>query len=271
MLPGAHNLPPLPDQSVADPSAFDGIVIQGVSKAFGPKKVLDGTDLLIPKGETLVIIGRSGEGKSVLLKHIVRLLEPDQGRIWCEGTEIHELEQRELMELRKRFGFLFQGAALFDSMTVCKNVGLMLEEHTDLKPHEIRARACECLAMVGLQNAEEKLPSELSGGMKKRAGLARAIVMKPQYILYDEPTTGLDPITSDAINDLIIKLQSELGVTSIVVTHDMPSAFKIADRMAMLSKGKIVFTGTVDEVRNTDHPMVRQFIEGSSQGPLGAF
>jgi phospholipid/cholesterol/gamma-HCH transport system ATP-binding protein len=233
--------------------------------------VLDQTDLLIPKGETLVIIGRSGEGKSVLLKHIVRLLEPDEGRIWCEGTEIHELEQGPLMELRKNFGFLFQGAALFDSMTVCKNVGLILEEHTPMSPVEIRSRACECLAMVGLQNAEDKLPSELSGGMKKRAGLARAIVMKPQYILYDEPTTGLDPITSDAINDLIIKLQKELGVTSIVVTHDMPSAFKVADRIAMLSRGKIVYTGTVDEVRHSDHPMVRQFIEGSSHGPLGAF
>jgi phospholipid/cholesterol/gamma-HCH transport system ATP-binding protein len=156
-------------------------------------------------------------------------------------------------------------------MTICQNVGLMMQEHTDWPEDRIRARACECLAMVGLENAEDKLPSELSGGMKKRAGLARAIVMQPQYILYDEPTTGLDPITSDAINDLIIKLQKELGVTSIVVTHDMPSAFKIADRMAMLSRGKIVFTGTVDEVRTTDHPMVRQFIEGNSSGPLGAF
>jgi phospholipid/cholesterol/gamma-HCH transport system ATP-binding protein len=266
-----YDIPPLPDQSCADPAAYEGIVIEGVSKSFGPKQVLDGANLLIPKGETLVVIGRSGEGKSVLLKHIVRLLEPDAGRIWVEGHEISQLVDDDLMELRKKFGFLFQGAALFDSMTICKNIGLMLEEHTDWTPDQIRGRACECLAQVGLVGAEEKLPSELSGGMKKRAGLARAIVMKPQYILYDEPTTGLDPITSDAINDLIIQLQEELGVTSIVVTHDMPSAFKIADRMAMLSKGKIVFTGTVDEVRSTDHPMVRQFIEGNSQGPLGAF
>ena len=156
-------------------------------------------------------------------------------------------------------------------MTVCKNVGLMLEEHTDWPAARIRERACECLAMVGLEGSENKLPSELSGGMKKRAGLARAIVMEPQYILYDEPTTGLDPITSDAINDLILKLQRELGVTSIVVTHDMPSAFKVADRIAMLSRGKIVYTGTVDEVRTTDHPMVKQFIEGNANGPLGAF
>ena len=266
-----YNIPPVPVQKVADPAKFAGIVIEGVSKSFGSKQVLQETDLLIHKGETLVVIGRSGEGKSVLLKHIVRLLEPDAGRIWVEGEEISEMELTDLMEMRKNFGFLFQGSALFDSMNVCKNVGLMLEEHTGWSMDKINARACECLAMVGLIDSDDKLPSELSGGMKKRAGLARAIVMEPDYILYDEPTTGLDPITGDAINDLIIKTQKELGVTSIVVTHDMPSAFKIADRIAMLSRGKIVFTGTVDEVRNTDHPMVRQFIEGNSQGPLGAF
>jgi phospholipid/cholesterol/gamma-HCH transport system ATP-binding protein len=266
-----YDIPPLPDQRVSDPTSFEGIVIEDVAKSFGSKTVLSGTDLLINKGETLVIIGRSGEGKSVLLKHIVRLLEPDTGRIWVEGTEINCLDQKPLMELRKKFGFLFQGAALFDSMTIVQNVELMLKEHTNWSAEKIRARACECLAMVGLDGAEEKAPSELSGGMKKRAGLARAIVMEPEYILYDEPTTGLDPITGDAINDLIIKLQRELGVTSVAVTHDMPSAFKIADRMAMLSRGKIVFSGTVDEVRTTDHPMVRQFIEGNSQGPLGAF
>ncbi len=265
------DIPPPPNQRVADPASFKGIVVEGVSKRFGPKTVLDNADLLIHKGETLVIIGRSGEGKSVLLKHIVRLLEPDAGRILVEGAEVGALEHEALMELRKKFGFLFQGAALFDSMTIAKNIGLALEEHTDWPADRIRARACECLAQVGLVGAEDKLPSELSGGMKKRAGLARAIVMEPQYILYDEPTTGLDPITSDAINDLIIQLQKELGVTSIVVTHDMPSAFKVGNRMAMLSRGRIVYTGTVDEVRTTSHPMVRQFIEGRSQGPLGAF
>jgi len=265
------DIPPPPDQSVADPASFSGIVVEGVSKSFGTKVVLDGADLLIHKGETIVIIGRSGEGKSVLLKHIVRLLEPDAGRIWVEGSDVQTLEDGPLMDLRRKFGFLFQGAALFDSMTICRNIGLALEEHTDWPAAKIRARACECLAQVGLVGAEDKLPSELSGGMKKRAGLARAIVMEPRYILYDEPTTGLDPITSDTINDLIIQLQKDLGVTSIVVTHDMPSAFKIADRMAMLSRGRIVFTGTVDEVRTTAHPMVRQFIEGRSQGPLGTF
>ncbi len=266
-----YNIPPLPDQKVADPASFSGIVIEGVSKSFGSKQVLNETDLLIHKGETLVVIGRSGEGKSVLIKHIVRLLEPDTGKIWIEGEEISEMEISHLMEIRKKFGFLFQGGALFDSMNICKNVGLMLEEHTGWPMDRVKARACECLALVGLVDSDDKLPSELSGGMKKRAALARAIVMEPEYILYDEPTTGLDPITGDAINDLIIKTQKELGVTSIVVTHDMASAFKVADRMAMLSRGKIVFTGTVDQVRSTDHPMVRQFIEGNSQGPLGAF
>lgn len=266
-----YNIPPPPRQRVADPRAFAGIAVEGLSKSFGPKVVLKDADLLIHKGETLVIIGRSGEGKSVLLKQLVRLLEPDAGRIWVEGEEIFELDAGPLMELRKKFGFLFQGAALFDSMNILQNVGLMLEEHTDWSTEKIHERACACLAQVGLSGSNDKLPSELSGGMKKRAGLARAIVMEPQFILYDEPTTGLDPITGDAINDLIIKLQRELGVTSVVVTHDMPSAFKIADRMAMLSRGNIVFSGTVDEIRNTDHPMVRQFIEGNSQGPLGAF
>ncbi len=265
------NIPETKDLRADDPGAHSGIVIQGVSKSFGPKKVLDQCDLLVHKGETLVIIGRSGEGKSVLLKSIVRLLEADEGHIWIEGTEINGLAKRPLMDLRRKFGFLFQGAALFDSMTICKNVGLMLEEHSGWPPEKIRARACECLALVGLHQVEDKLPNALSGGMKKRAGLARAIAMRPEYILYDEPTTGLDPISSDSINDLIIKGKEELGVTSIVVTHDMPSAFKIADRIAMLYKGKFVFTGTVDEVRNTKHPMMRQFITGSSQGPLETF
>jgi phospholipid/cholesterol/gamma-HCH transport system ATP-binding protein len=268
-MSGTAHLPP--DCKLADPAAFDGIAVQGVSKNFGTKRVLDGCDLTIARGETIVVIGRSGEGKSVLLKNIVRLLEPDAGSVWVEGVEVTALARPQLMNLRKRFGMLFQGAALFDSMTISENVGLILKEHTDWRDDRIRARASECLEMVGLGGTEDKLPSALSGGMKKRAGLARAIVMEPQYILYDEPTTGLDPITADTINDLIIKLQRELNVTSIVVTHDMQSAYKVGDRMAMLGGGKIVFTGTVDEVRHTDHPMVRQFIEGRADGPLGVF
>ncbi len=267
----SYNIPPFPDQRVADPASFSGIVIQGVNKAFGSKVVLKNTDLLVNKGETLVIIGRSGEGKSVLLKTIVRLLEADSGAIWVEGQDVTDMGRRALMTMRKNFGFLFQGAALFDSMTICRNVSFGLTEHSGWSEERIHQRSCECLSMVGLHNSEDKLPSELSGGMKKRAGLARAIAMEPDYILYDEPTTGLDPITGDTINDLIIKLQKELGVTSIVVTHDMPSAFKIADRIAMLNEGKIVFTGTVEDVKNTDHPMVRQFIDGSAIGPLGVF
>lgn len=261
----------LPDLKLADPRTFDGIAVQGLDKAFGSKVVLHQCDLVIRRGETLVVIGRSGEGKSVLLKHIVRLLEPDAGSVWVEGVEVTALPRPSLMDLRKRFGMLFQGAALFDSMTVCENVGLILKEHTGWSDERIRQRACECLEMVGLVGTEDKLPSALSGGMKKRAGLARAIAMQPQYVLYDEPTTGLDPITSDAINDLINKLQSELNVTSIVVTHDMQSAYKVADRMAMLSDGRIVFVGTVDEIKHTDHAAVRQFIEGRADGPLGVF
>ena len=191
--------------------------------------------------------------------------------LWVEGVEVTALAKDDLFALRKRFGMLFQGSALFDSMTIAENVGLGLKEHSDLPAAEIRDRARECLGLVGLQDTEDKLPSELSGGMKKRAGLARAIVMQPDYILYDEPTTGLDPITADAINDLIVDLQQKLQVTSIVVTHDIASAYKISDRIAMLHKGKIIHADTMDNVRNTDHPVVRQFIEGSARGPLGAF
>ncbi len=261
----------LPDFRLADPASHVGIALQGISKSFGDNLVLDGLDFTIARGETVVVIGRSGEGKSVMLKHIVRLLEPDRGRIWVEGVEITSLGKARLFELRKRFGMLFQMAALFDSMTICQNVGLGLIEHSRLSKAELHDHACECLRLVGLEHVEDKLPSELSGGMKKRAGLARAIAMQPDYILYDEPTTGLDPITADAINELIIKLQDELKVTSIVVTHDMASAFKIADRIAMLHGGKIVYADRTDDFRRTDNKLVRQFIEGSAQGPLSAF
>ena len=261
----------MPDFHLADPRAHAGIALQGVTKTFQGKRVLDELDFTIARGETIVIIGRSGEGKSVLLKHIVRLLEPQQGKIWVDGTEVTALCRSDLFELRKRFGMLFQMAALFDSLTISENVGLGLTEHTRLATAEIRDRASECLQMVGLVDVEEKLPAELSGGMRKRVGLARAIVMQPDYILYDEPTTGLDPITADAINDLILKLQTELQVTSVVVTHDLASAFKIADRIAMLNQGKIIYAAGVEDTRRTDNPYVRQFIEGRAQGPLGAF
>jgi phospholipid/cholesterol/gamma-HCH transport system ATP-binding protein len=260
----------LPDFHLDDPTTHEGIALQGVTRSFRDKKVLDDLDFTIERGETIVIIGRSGEGKSVLLKHIVRLLEPQHGQIWVDGTEVTRLRRSELFELRKRFGMLFQMAALFDSMTVAENVGLGLTEHSDLSTAKIRGQVSECLRMVGLVDIEEKMPAELSGGMRKRVGLARAIVMQPDYILYDEPTTGLDPITADAINELILKLQAELQVTSIVVTHDLASAFKIADRIAMLNSGKIIYAAGVEATRQTNHPFVRQFIEGRAQGPLGA-
>ena len=244
------------------------IRIRGLKKRLGAKQVLDGVDLDVETGESLVVMGRSGTGKSVLLKHIIGLLAPDDGSIEVDGTELVGLKERELNDVRKRFGLLFQGAALFDSMTVGENVGLALIEHLHLDSAEVRRRVAERLDWVGLRGAEDMKPASLSGGMRKRAGLARAVAMDPQYILYDEPTTGLDPILADSIGELIRSLQKRLGATSIVVTHDMASAFRVGDRMAMLDDGKIVFSGTPDEVRSTKDPLVRQFVEGSRHGPV---
>jgi phospholipid/cholesterol/gamma-HCH transport system ATP-binding protein len=244
------------------------IRIRGLRKQLGRRLVLDGLDLDIASGESLVIMGRSGSGKSVLLKHIVRLMEPDAGSIEIDGQDIVGLPEREMNEVRKRFGMLFQGAALFDSMTVGENVGLPLRELLRWDDARIRERVRERLEWVGLHDVEKQKPASLSGGMRKRVGLARAIVMDPQFILYDEPTTGLDPIMADVIDQLVRALQRRLGVTTVVVTHDMTSAFKVADRVAMLNDGRIVYSGTVAEARNTGDPLVRQFIEGSSEGPL---
>ena len=244
------------------------IRIRGLTKRLGRKQVLDGLDLDIQTGETIVVLGPSGTGKSVLLKHIIGLMTPDRGSIQVDDDELIGMKEKELNEVRKRFGMLFQGAALFDSMTVGENVGLSLREHLRMNEADIQKRVAERLEWVGLKGVEEVKPASLSGGMRKRAGLARAIVMDPQVILYDEPTTGLDPIMSDVINQLIRSLQKRMGITSVVVTHDMTSAYKVADRMAMLYGGKVVFTGTVDEVRTTKDPLMRQFIEGSSEGPI---
>jgi len=244
------------------------IEIIDLHKSFNGKPVLNGVNLTINTGETLTIIGRSGEGKSVLLKHIIGLLKPDKGRIIVDDVDIGSHNSRQMMELRKRFGVLFQGSALFDSMTVAENVGLGLREHTDYSESEIKAIIKEKLSQVGLFNVEPIKPAELSGGMKKRVGLARAIAMNPEFVLYDEPTTGLDPIMADAINDLIIHLQSTLNITSIAVTHDMVSAYKISDRLAMLFKGRIIFSGTPDEVKNTTDSIVLQFIKGRAEGPI---
>ena len=203
-----------------------------------------------------------------MLKHILGLMMPDQGSIEVNGEEIVGRKERELNQIRKKFGMVFQGAALFDSMTVGENVALALREHTDLDEQAIERRVVERLEWVGLKQVEQMKPASLSGGMRKRVGLARAIAMDPEFILYDEPTTGLDPIMSDAIDRLMRDLQRRMNVTSIVVTHDLGSAFKVGDRIAMLLGGKIIFNGPPDEVRQTRHPVVRQFIEGSSEGPI---
>lgn len=247
------------------------IEIRNLQKSFGSKPVLRGVNLDIQKGESQIIIGRSGCGKSVLLKHIIGLVQPDAGQIYVDGEEVTDASTRDLYRMRRKFGMLFQGAALFDSMTVGENVALGVREHRMFDETEIQRRVAEKLDLVRLPNTQQLKPAELSGGMKKRVGLARALMMDPEFVLYDEPTTGLDPITSDAINDLIIECNQQLGVTSIVVTHDMTSAYKVGNRFAMLHDGEVIFTGTTDEVRRTNHPVVKQFIEGRADGPLQVY
>ena len=237
-------------------------------KRFSGKEVLKGVNLTINTGITQVIIGRSGCGKSVLLKHIIGIIKPDSGQIIIDDKDITKMTNKQLNELRLSFGMLFQGAALFDSLTVAENVGFNLIEHSDLDSVTILKRVKEALSLVGLYGIEGLMPSELSGGMQKRVGLARAICMRPKIILYDEPTTGVDPIMADAVNDLIKRLHDKLEVTSIVVTHDMVSAYKVASDIAMLYDGKIIQRGTPEEIKNTDNPIVRQFITGASKGPI---
>lgn len=243
------------------------IEIIHLKKTFG-KPVLVDVNLTIEQGETMVIIGRSGCGKSVLLKHIIGLLQPEEGTLLVDGNDVTRLKGSELDRVRQRFGMLFQAAALFDSYTVGENVGMGLAIHTDRTQEEIDERVRECLRMVGLKGIENQKPAELSGGMRKRVGLARAIAMNPEYILYDEPTTGLDPIMADIINDMILHLKHELAVTSIAVTHDMVSAYRIADRIAMLHDGVIRCVGTPDEIRASPDPLVQQFIQGKGEGPI---
>jgi phospholipid/cholesterol/gamma-HCH transport system ATP-binding protein len=244
------------------------IDIINLQKTFEDNHVLRGVNLTIETGETMVIIGRSGCGKSVLLKHIVGLTEPDSGQIFVDGTDIKNLSRKRLDATRAKFGFLFQGAALFDSLTVEENVAFALLEREGRHIEDVRDRVRECLGLVGLEGVEQLMPSALSGGMRKRVGLARAICMNPTYMLYDEPTTGLDPVMSDVINDLIVALRDRLHVTSIVVTHDMTSAYKIGDRIAMLHDGQIIAVGTPDEVRQSTNPIIHQFITGAATGPI---
>lgn len=247
------------------------IKIIGLKKSFNDKKVLDGVDLEIEKGKITVIIGRSGEGKSVLIKHIIGLLKPDEGKIFLDDIEITALKERDLNEVRKRFGMLFQGAALFDSMTVAENVGFALKEHTDLGDEDILKTVREKLNRVGLAGVDDMMPAELSGGMKKRVGLARAIVMDPEIVLFDEPTTGLDPIMSDSVGDLVLDTQKALNTTYILITHDIPFTYKIADKIAMLHQGRIIAEGTVEEMKKNPDPILRQFLEGRAEGPIKVY
>ncbi len=238
------------------------IEIRGLHKTFGEgQQVLRGIDLTIQTGETIAIVGQSGCGKSVLLKHIIGLLEPDAGEVIVDGMNVHALGEKDLYALRARFGFLFQGAALFDSMTVFENVSLGLMENRNLPEQKVRRIVADKLEMVGLPGIEEKKPSELSGGMRKRVGLARALATNPDYLLYDEPTTGLDPVRSNQIDALIADITRRLNVTSIVVTHDMFSVYAIVHRVAMIHEGRIYFTGTPAEFKQSADPVIRDFIE----------
>lgn len=238
------------------------IEMEGVYKAFGAKVVLAGVSLDVREGETLAVIGASGVGKSVLLKTIVGLLPPDEGRVTVDGEVVTELTRERLYDLRRRVGYVFQFAALFDSMTIAENLTMGLKRIRGMAEEEMVERVAEALRLVELEGYEDQYPAQLSGGQRKRAGLARAIITHPKYLLYDEPTTGLDPVTTAVIDRLITKLDQELNVTSVLVTHDMQSAYRVSDRIAMLHEGRIRFVGTPAEIQNAEDPVVRGFIEG---------
>ncbi len=242
------------------------IAVRSLAKKIGEQEILRGVDLNVARGETLAIIGRSGGGKSVLLKHLVGLMEPDAGEIWVDGQNIIGLTERQLGAVREKIGILFQGAALFDSMTVAENIAFPLREAGERDPKVLREKVREMLDVVELEGQEEKMPESLSGGMKKRVGLARSIVRRPSCVLYDEPTSGLDPVVSDSINRLIRRLQKRLGVTSVVVTHDMKSAFDVANHVAYLHEGRIYFYGTPDQLQQTSDPILQDFLLGRSEG-----
>lgn len=244
------------------------ILLRDVHKAFGSNHVLRGVNLEVKRGESMVVIGGSGTGKSVLIKCVIGLLHHDRGEIYVDGQEVSRLSEEEWNELRKKFGMLFQRDALFDSLTVWENVGFGLRRHTNLSDEEIKSIAIEKLKLVGLQNVENLMPAELSGGMRKRVSLARAIAMEPAILLYDEPTTGLDPIMANVINELIVTMREKLQVTSIAITHDMVSAYRIADRIAMLYQGKIIEVGTPEEIKSSPNKIVQQFIRGEVVGPI---
>jgi phospholipid/cholesterol/gamma-HCH transport system ATP-binding protein len=259
---------PIYQLSEADRETDAIIQVRDLRKSFRGKEVLHGISLDIPRGQIIVIIGGSGSGKTVFLKHLIGLMRPDAGQILVDGEDIARMEERALNGVRKKFGMLFQEAALFDSMSVFDNVAFPIREHTRLSRDEVRETVTRKLAQVGLTGAESKMPSELSGGMRKRVGLARALALEPQIVLFDEPTTGLDPITTDVVNNLILETHRALGLTFVVISHDIPGAFKIAHRIAMLFRGDIIQVGTPKEIETSENPMVRQFITGSAEGPI---
>lgn len=244
------------------------ILVDSVRKKLGGKEVLKGISFEVRGGEAFVIIGPSGCGKSVLLKNMIGLMKPDEGKIWINGVDITSASQDELMEVRRSMGVVFQGGALFDSMTVFENVAFPLRKLFKMSEEEIRHRVGEALRRVGLEGVEELYPEELSGGMRKRVAFARAVVSLPKVLFLDEPTTGLDPVTSATIDELIINLKKGLALTLVMVTHDMRSAFRVADRMAMLYEGQMVFQGSVEELKGSENPYLKQFIEGSLEGPI---
>lgn len=258
-------MPILTEDTDADSSK---IRLRGICKSFGSRVVLDQLDLEVERGESVVLIGGSGSGKSVLLKHIIGLIRPDRGTVEIDGVDINQLDYTEITGFRRRFGMAFQEGALFDSMTVGENVGFALRRHTPMSKSEVAERVEECLALVHLEGVSERLPSQLSGGMRRRVGFARAIAMKPEILLFDEPTTGLDPITTAQIDEVIIEVRERLHTTTVTITHDMGSAFRIADRIGLIFKGKIVAMDSPEEFRQHDDPRVQQFIHGLAQGPL---
>lgn len=244
------------------------ISLSNLYKSFGTQTVLDGLNLEIPSGQITAIIGPSGEGKSVLIKHMIGLMQPDRGEIEVDGESILGIRRSQLNRIREKFGMLFQNAALFDSMNVFENVAFPLQEKTTLSKEEIHERVISALEDVGLKNAEHKYTDELSGGMKKRVGLARALLLNPKFILFDEPTTGLDPIIKRAIHQLIKDTHAKFGFTAVVVSHEIPEIFDVAQNVAMLYKGKILQFGTADEIRHSQDPVVQQFVSGSLDGPI---